>query len=101
MNPTAPRPLPSWKAACKSEAMDPGEVEMVADRYVAYRDFMAGKPGALEIADWFRFYRMEKESEIGSDGVVSGCSATGDAIEQACLARPREFLAVLKLRLGE
>jgi len=75
---------------------------MVAGRYRAYRDFMAPRGGGLTLDEWFRFYRLEKQSESPDQtgGVVSGCSATGDAIEQSVLARPAEFLAVLREQLG-
>ena len=71
---------------------------MVSSRYRAYRDFMVPKGGGLTLDAWFRFYRLEKQSEAPDQtgGVVSGCSATGEATEQNVLTRPAEFLALLK-----
>jgi len=75
---------------------------MVAGRYCAYRDFMRSRGGGLTLDEWFRFYRLEKQSESPDQtgGVVSGCSATGDAIEQNVLAQPAAFLAVLREQLA-
>ncbi len=71
---------------------------MVSGRYRAYRDYMARSGGGLTLDAWFRFYRLEKQSEAPDQtgGVVSGCSATGEATEQSVLTRPAEFLALLK-----
>lgn len=71
---------------------------MVSGRYRAYRDYMAPKGGGLTLEAWFRFYRLEKQSEAPDQtgGVVSGCSATGEATEQSVLTRPADFLALLK-----
>ena len=42
---------------------------MVSGRYRAYRDFMAPQGGGLPLEAWFRFYRLEKQSESpGPDG---------------------------------
>ena len=73
---------------------------MVSSRYVAYRAYMGGRAGALSLEGWFRFYRLEKESEAPDQtgGVVSGCSATGEAVAQNALAHPA-FLQILRLRL--
>ena len=90
-------PVPSWRARARAAGIDPAEVEMVSGRYRAYRDFMAPKGGGLTLEAWFRFYRLEKQSEAPDQtgGVVSGCSATGEAAEQSVLTRPAEFLALL------
>ena len=76
---------------------------MVSGRYVAYRDFMAPRGGGLSLDEWFRFYRLEKQSESPDQtgGVVSGCSATGEAVEQNVLTSPTVFLALLKDQLEE
>lgn len=76
---------------------------MVSGRYRAYREFMAPRGGGLTLDEWFRFYRLEKQSESPDQtgGVVSGCSATGEAIEQNVLNNPAGFLAALKDQLGE
>ena len=88
----------AWRARCLEAGIDPAELLMVSGRYRAYRDFMATRGGGLTLVEWFRFYRLEKQSESPDQngGVVSGCSATGEAIEQNVLARPAEFLALLK-----
>ncbi|MBM4221228.1 MAG: hypothetical protein FJ170_04700, partial [Gammaproteobacteria bacterium] len=83
-----------WRSQCLARRIDPLEVEMVASRYVAYRDYMKAHGGGLPLAGWFRFYCQEKASESGDQagGVVSECSATGEAVDQPMLRDPRGFL---------
>lgn len=98
-----PRPaaLDAWRRRCREQGFDPEEVVMVADRYRAYRDYMAGRGGALALEAWFRFYRMEKDSETGAQGgAVSGCTATGEANAQNCLTSPGPFLELLREHLA-
>lgn len=91
----------AWRVRCRALGIDPDEVEMVSGRYRAYRDFMAARGGGLTLTEWFRFYRLEKQSESPDQtgGVVSGCSATGEAIEQNVLSNPSAFLSVLAEQL--
>jgi len=100
--PTAPATPPGWRTRCRAAGIDPAEVEMVSGRYRAYREFMATRGGGLSLEAWFRFYRLEKESESPDQtgGVVSGCSATGEAIAQNVLSSPAAFLAALKDQLA-
>lgn len=93
--------IPEWRARCQTEGIDPAEVEMVSSRYAAYRDYMGGRAGTLTLEAWFRFYRLEKESESPDQtgGVVSGCSATGEAVAQNALMHPA-FLEILRLQLA-
>ena len=88
---------PTWRNRCVEAGIDPAEILMVASRYRAYRDFMATRGGGLNLVEWFRFYRLEKQSESPDQngGVVSGCSATGAAIEQNVLTSPGAFFAIL------
>jgi hypothetical protein len=88
---------PAWRTRCREAGIDPAELLMVSSRYRAYRDFMAPRGGGLTLVEWFRFYRLEKQSESPDQqgGVVSGCSATGEAIEQNVLTSPGAFLAIL------
>lgn len=74
---------------------------MVSSRYRAYRDYMASRGGGLSLKGWFRFYRQEKQSESPDQtgGVVSGCSATGEAVPQNVLTNPAAFLTILKEQL--
>lgn len=90
-----------WRMQCRAQRIDPAEVEMVASRYVAYRDYMKPRGGGLPLAGWFRFYCQEKASESGDQtgGVVGGCSATGEATEQTMLGDPQSFLEILRLQL--
>lgn len=76
---------------------------MVSSRYRAYRDFMAPRGGGLSLKGWFRFYRQEKQSESPDQtgGVVSGCSATGEAVIQNVLTNPGAFFAILQEQLNE
>ena len=98
-DPAAARQDPAdWRARARAAGIDPADVEMVSGRWRAYRDYMAPRGGGLDLPAWFRFYRLEKQSELPDQtgGVVSGCSATGEATEQSVLTRPAEFLALLK-----
>ena len=96
-----PVTLRTWRTRCRAAGIDPAEVEMVAGRYRAYRDFMAPRGGGLTLDEWFRFYRLEKQSESPDQtgGVVSGCSATGEAVGQNVLTNPAAFLAALRDQL--
>lgn len=100
---TQHQPVAAWRIHCRDLGIDPAEVEMVSDRYRSYRDFMQGRDGELPLEGWFRFYRLEKQSESPDQtgGVVSGCSATGEAVTQNVLSSPAEFLAILKEQLTE
>jgi hypothetical protein len=93
MNLTARR---AWQARCRAAGMDPEEVAMVADRYAAYRRYNAAG-GGLTLEGWFRFYCLEKESELGANaqGVVSSCSATGEGNAHQYLSNPAPFLALV------
>ena len=91
-----------WRSLCSMRRIDPAEVEMVAARYIASRTYMTAHGGGLPLAGWFRFYRQDKASESGDQagGVVGGCSATGEAVEQNVLTDPQGFLEILRLQLG-
>ena len=86
-----------WLDMCRDTGIDPREVRLVYDRYIAYRTFTERSAGSsLAVHQWFRFYHLEKTSEGRQAGTpVSGCSADGDAVNDACLQRPGAFLAVL------
>jgi hypothetical protein len=88
----------SWLELCRTGGIDPQEVRLIYERFDAYRGFTEQKTGsAIPVEQWFRFYYLEKNSEGLQAGVpVGGCSADGDAVNNACLARPGEFLEVLK-----
>ena len=90
-----------WRSLCRERRIDPVEVEMVSSRYLAYRDYMKAHGDGLSLAVWFRFYCQEKASESGTQtgGVVGGCSATGEAVEQNILTDPQGFLKILRLQL--
>jgi hypothetical protein len=64
---------------------------------------MARRGGGLSLVEWFRFYRLEKRSESPDQtgGVVSGCSATGEAVAQNVLTNPEAFFAVLQDQLRD
>ena len=76
---------------------------MVSSRYRAYQEFMAARGGGLSLEGWFRYYRQEKQSESPDQtgGVVSGCSATGEAVVQNVLTNPGAFIAILQEQLAE
>jgi len=87
-----------WRGLCQQASIDPDEVRLVYDRYEAYRRFTAGGSGEpISLAQWFRFYHREKTSEGAQAGPVpGGCSADGDAVNNACLKKPAEFLRILE-----
>jgi len=82
---------------CRQEGIDPGEVRLVFERYDAYRRFTdKGSGAAISLQQWFRFYHREKTSEgVQAGPAPGGCSADGDAVNNACLRKPAEFLRVL------
>lgn len=82
---------------CSQANIDPDEVRLVFERYEAYREFTDnGGGGAIQLEQWFRFYHREKSSEGNRAGPApGGCSADGDAVDNACLQKPAEFLLVL------
>jgi hypothetical protein len=86
-----------WRGLCREEGIDPAEVRLVYERYDAYRRYTDGGAGdPLGVDQWFRFYYREKTSEgIQAGAVPEGCSADGDAVNNACLAKPAVFLRVL------
>lgn len=91
---------PDWQAMCRQQGIEPDEVRLVFARYEAYRRFMGqgagASGGAISLDRWFRFYYREKTSEgIQAGTPVGGCSADGDAVNNACLRKPAEFLRVL------
>ncbi len=87
-----------WQGLCQQASIDPDEVRLVYDRYAAYRRFTEGGGGEpISLAQWFRFYHREKTSEGAQAGPLpGGCSADGDAVNNACLKKPAEFLRVLE-----
>ena len=70
---------------------------MVSSRYRAYRDFMAPRGGGLTLEAWFRFYRLEKQSESpgpdGRGGERLLGDGRGDRAERA--DQPGAFFAIL------
>ena len=91
-----------WLALCREEKIDPEEVRLVFARYDAYRRFRRGSvddSGGLD--QWFRFYHMEKASEGEQAGPApSGCSVDSDAVNNACIKRPAQFLMALQAYLA-
>jgi len=86
-----------WRGLCRQEGIDPAEVRLVYERYDAYRRYTEGGSGdPIGVDQWFRFYHREKTSEgVQAGAVPEGCSADGDAVNNACLAKPAVFLRVL------
>ncbi len=87
-----------WLDMCRDAGIDPREVRLIYDRYDAYRGFTERNTGSsLAVGQWFRFYHLEKNSEgLQAGAPASGCSADGDAVNNACLSQPGSFLAVLE-----
>ncbi len=88
----------SWQEMCRNASIDPREVRLIHERYDAYRGFTEENTGsAISLEQWFRFYHLEKNSEgLQAGAPVEGCSADGDAVNNACLLHPGPFLEVLK-----
>lgn len=88
---------PGWQDMCRESGINPDEVRLIHERYAAYRQFTnEGTADQIPLERWFRFYHLEKTSEGIQAGAPSeGCSADGDAVNDACLKRPAEFLRVL------
>ena len=91
-----------WQNLCHKTGIDPEEVRLVFTRYDAYRKYTnAQRSPAIALEQWFRFYHMEKASE-GDEAqpAPSGCSVDSDAVNNACIERPAEFLQVLQAYAG-
>lgn len=87
-----------WRALAREHRIDPAEVEVVFARFDAQRRFLAGGRGQpLALDQWFRYYHWEKASE-GSQAAPapSSCSVDSDAVNDACIERPAQFLEVLQ-----
>jgi hypothetical protein len=93
---------PDWRALAHANRIDPAEVELVFERFDAQRQFAAkGRGEPIALGQWFRFYRMEKASEGQQAAPApSACSVDSDAVNNACIERPVEFLAVLQAYLA-
>jgi len=87
-----------WLEVCRVNGIDPQEVRLIYARYAAYRGFNEAKTGSsIPLAQWFSFYRLEKGSAgLQVEVPAEGCSADGDAVNDACLQRPAAFLEALK-----
>jgi len=87
-----------WLQLCRIAGIDPREVRLIHARFDAYREFTEKKTGqSISVGRWFGFYRLEKNSEgLQAGAPVEGCSADGDAVNDACLRRPAAFLEVLE-----
>jgi hypothetical protein len=92
-----------WLELCRQSNIDPEEVRLVFARYEAYRKYTnASRSATITIDQWFRFYHMEKASEGDqAQPAPSGCSVDSDAVNNACIKRPAEFLQVLRSYAGE
>ena len=91
-----------WCDLCRESGIDPEEVRLVFARYDAYRQYTNTQNNrAIALEQWFRFYHMEKASE-GDEAqpAPSGCSVDSDAVNNACIKRPAEFLKVLQAYAG-
>ena len=86
-----------WQSLAHEKRIDPDEVRLVFERYDAQRRFNRGRGTPLALEQWFRFYHLEKSGEgEQSQPAPSGCSVDSDAVNNACIRRPAEFLQVLK-----
>ncbi len=86
-----------WELLAQQNRIDPDEVRLVFERYAAQRRFTAGRGTALPLAQWFRFYHLEKSGEGEQlQPAPSACSVDSDAVNNACIKRPQEFLLVLE-----
>jgi hypothetical protein len=88
-----------WQQLCRELEVSPDEVSLVFSRYDAYRQFTAKGPGEpISLEQWFQFYHMEKASEFCEEKGPSpgGCSVDCDAVNNACIKRPADFLKILQ-----
>lgn len=88
----------NWLDICRSERIDPEEVRLVFARFDASRRYAegGGREASAALDQWFRFYRMEKASDGEQAGPApSGCSVDSDAVNNACIKRPTQFLQAL------
>jgi len=87
-----------WLQLCRTAGIDPREVRLIHARFDAYRAFTEEKTGtSISVGRWFGFYHLEKNSEgLQAGAPVDGCSADGDAVNDACLQHPTAFLKVLE-----
>ncbi len=90
--------VPDWRALAREHRIDPEEVLLVFARFDAQRQFNdRGRGQPIALGQWFGFYRMEKATEGRQAGPApSGCSVDSDAVNDACIERPVEFLVVLE-----
>lgn len=93
---------PVWLELCRESGIDPEEIRLVFTRYDAYRKYTStSRSGTIALHQWFGFYRMEKASEgEQAQPAPSGCSVDSDAVNNACIKRPAEFLKVLQAYAG-
>ena len=93
---------PAWQDLARAHRIDPEEVRLVFERYDAQRRFHArGRSEPIALAQWFEFYRLEKATEGRQAGPApGGCSVDSDAVNDACIDRPTEFLQVLEAYLA-
>lgn len=91
-------PSTNWLDLARAHRINPDEVRLVFARYDAQRQFHAhGRAEPIALGQWFQFYRMEKSTEGRQAGpAASGCSVDSDAVNDACIERPAEFLRVLE-----
>jgi len=90
-------PGSDWQSLATEKRIDPDEGRLVFERYDAQRRFNQGRGTPLALEQWFRFYHLEKSGEgEQSQPAPSGCSVDSDAVNNACISRPADFLLVLR-----
>ena len=89
---------PQWLEQCLAEQIDPNEVNLVLQRYEAYRRYyhQAGRGQPLPLAEWFNWYRIEAATEASaSTPSPSGCSVDADSHSRGAIRKPQVFLKML------
>ena len=93
-------PYTDWRARCRALGLDPQEVKAVSGRYDMYRRYNDARGGdTLELARWYKWYRVEKLSE-GHAALTPPdpeCSVGPETAASGPVVSEEEFLALLRL----
>jgi hypothetical protein len=96
MNP----PNEDWRSRCRDLGLEPQEVKAVSHRYDMYRRYTETQGAeTLELARWYKWYRVEKISE--GHGLltppVAGCSVGPETAPSGPVVSEGDFLQLLRL----
>lgn len=91
----------AWLSECRKFTIDPEEIEIVAGRYDAYREYTLSANGeVLPIANWFHWYCIERTSETRNLGAApDACSVDNQSQGNSLIQQPDVFLKLLIARV--